>query len=584
MIATLTVAVQEPPANDDFADATEIAASFSTTIGEAEAAAATVEPGEPKPSCMTDDQVHTTVWYRIAPPSGAHLTVYSISGATTAIYRGTSLASLVETACAEGGATVVDAAAGDTYYIQLVASTFQASDLNVDWVGPPPNDDFEASIALTDLSSPVIADLSAATVEANEPTPSCVPDRVQTAWWSFTAPDDGTLTVAGTSEFWAAYAGSTLAGLTELECRGSGVTVPIELTAGQTVHLQVGLVNAQAGAGSLQLGFTTSPDNDDFADALRVAVGDVVQIDRSGGTVEPGEPNPPACAFGPGSSVWYTFVGTGKSVSFGLDQGSQSWAIAAYTGSSVDGLTQLGCRLFDGAPLTIKPAVGERVHLQVWSFDFCCSTTTTLRVTKPGKPSPAFSTSIADPSVFDDITFFDQTTDPGGNPIVAWKWDFGDRSTSTDQNPVHRFTKDGDHRVSLKVTTSDGRTGSVTQTVTVRTHDVGIGRFDVQESDKVGQTRRITVGVGNTRYPETVSILLQVSRPGGTWQDVGSVIRDIPVLKKKQTVDVGFDYTFVAADATAGKATFRAVVSLVAARDALPSDNEAISVATRVRR
>jgi hypothetical protein len=120
--------------------------------------------------------------------------------------------------------------------------------------------------------------------------------------------------------------------------------------------------------------------------------------------------------------------------------------------------------------------------------------------------------------------------------------------------------------------------------VAVRTHDIGIGRFDVPASATVGQTKKITVGVANRRYPETVSVLLQVSRLGGSWQDVGIVTRDIPVLGKKQTVDVVFDYTFAAADATAGRVTFRTVVTLTTARDAQLLDNEAILVATRVRR
>ena len=583
MIANLSVAVQPAPANDDFADAAAVGASpFSAALSIEEAFAATAEADEPTPSCLINLLPEATVWFRFSTPAGAVVNVSAGSIATAAVYQGDALDDLTEVGCIDSGTTTFDAAAGESYFIQFIAARFRDSTLAMDWATPPSNDDFSDSVLLTDLSNPVSADLTAASVEPDEPAPSCASSRVQTAWWSFMAPDDGVLTVAGTSGFWAAYQGTSLASLSELACQGSGTSFPILLTAGQTVHLQVGETSPGPGAGSLQLGFAASPDNDDFADAIRVAVGDDKAIDRTGATIEVGEPNPPTCGFSPGASVWYDFIGTGGSVSFGLDAGSSSWAIAAYTGDSIDGLTELGCRLFDGPPLTIRPAAGDHVRLQVWSYDFCCSSTTTLHVTLPGDPVPAFGMSIGDPSSLDDITFFDQTTDPGGNPIVAWHWDFGDGSTSDDQFPTHRFPSDGDHLVSLTVTTSDGRTATGAQTVTVQTHDVGIGKLSVPSTAKVGQVKQIIVGVGNRRYEESVTIQLQVSRPGGFWQDAGVVTRVIPVLGKNKTVDVGFDYRFVTADATAGKVTFRAIVILSSNRDALPTDNEAVSIATRV--
>jgi hypothetical protein len=583
MIANLTIAVQPAPANDDFGDAADVGAPpFNAGLSIEEAYAATAQADEPTPDCLINLAPEATVWYRFSSADGAHVNLSAGPIATAAVFQGDALDTLTEVACTDSGTTSFDAAPGETYYIQFIAARFRDSTLAMDWATPPTNDDFSDSILLTDLSNPVTADLTAASVEADEPTPSCAPGRVQTAWWSFTAPDDGVLTVSGSSPFWAAYTGTTLAGLSEIACQGSGTTFPLILTAGQTAHLQVGETSPGPGSGSLQMSFVASPDNDDFADAIRVVVGDDKAIDRSGATVESGEPNPPTCGFAPGASVWYDFIGTGQSVSFGLDSGSYSWAIAAYSGSSVDGLTELGCRQFDGPPLTIRPAAGEHVRLQVWSYDYCCTSTTALHVTLPGDPVPAFGMSFGDPSTLDDVTFFDQTTDPGGNPIVAWHWDFGGGVTSDDQFATHRFATDGDHHVSLTVTTSDGRTATGTQTVTVRTHDVGVGKLTVPSTAKVGQTKQIVVGIGNRRYPESVTVQLQVSRPGGAWQEVGVVNRDIAVLGKNKTVDVTFDYRFVAADGTAGKVTFRAVVTLASVRDALPTDNEAISIATRV--
>jgi PKD repeat protein len=40
----------------------------------------------------------------------------------------------------------------------------------------------------------------------------------------------------------------------------------------------------------------------------------------------------------------------------------------------------------------------------------------------------------------------------------AWKWDFGDGETSTEQNPIHAYKKAGNAVVILDVTGADGKT------------------------------------------------------------------------------------------------------------------------------
>jgi serine protease len=53
----------------------------------------------------------------------------------------------------------------------------------------------------------------------------------------------------------------------------------------------------------------------------------------------------------------------------------------------------------------------------------------------------------------------------GGAPIVSWAWDFGDGSTSSEQNPSHTFAAAGDYVVTLTVTDAAGLTGTASQTV-----------------------------------------------------------------------------------------------------------------------
>jgi len=52
-----------------------------------------------------------------------------------------------------------------------------------------------------------------------------------------------------------------------------------------------------------------------------------------------------------------------------------------------------------------------------------------------------------------DVNFIDQSS---GSP-ASWKWDFGDGSTSTEQNPVHQYTTLGSYTVTLTVSNANGQ-------------------------------------------------------------------------------------------------------------------------------
>jgi PKD repeat protein len=50
-----------------------------------------------------------------------------------------------------------------------------------------------------------------------------------------------------------------------------------------------------------------------------------------------------------------------------------------------------------------------------------------------------------------------------GSHIVAWQWDFGDGTTSTERNPVHTYTTSNLYDVRLTVTTAEGRSDTVSK-------------------------------------------------------------------------------------------------------------------------
>src|SRR5690606_4949840 len=58
------------------------------------------------------------------------------------------------------------------------------------------------------------------------------------------------------------------------------------------------------------------------------------------------------------------------------------------------------------------------------------------------------------------------TYDPDGDDI-SFSWDFGDGNTSTEANPTHTYTENGEYRVTLVVTDSTGRSATWNRTIVV---------------------------------------------------------------------------------------------------------------------
>lgn len=65
------------------------------------------------------------------------------------------------------------------------------------------------------------------------------------------------------------------------------------------------------------------------------------------------------------------------------------------------------------------------------------------------------------------VQFFDSSFPSSCTDIVSRTWDFGDGTTSTEQNPVHTYAERGDYTVTLTVTDNQGLTDDVSNVVTV---------------------------------------------------------------------------------------------------------------------
>jgi hypothetical protein len=106
-------------------------------------------------------------------------------------------------------------------------------------------------------------------------------------------------------------------------------------------------------------------------------------------------------------------------------------------------------------------------------------------------------------------------------------------------------------------------------------HDVGIKKFSVPQSASAGQTRSISVGIGNTKCPDTVQVTLSKGLAGGGSQFIGSLTQFVPVRGGNRTTDFDFSYTFTSGDAALKKVTFLAAATIIGAVDAYPADNNA---------
>ena len=461
---------------------------------------------------------------------------------------------------------------------------------------PASNDNF-VNAAVVDPASLPFTDtvtVDEATMESGESVPcGAGTSNAQTVWYAITPTSSGVLRMADNASFYyqfiAAYRqdGSGLSGLTNIGCTswayGQNSTA-VKVEAGKTYYIQMGANFASSGAITLTLQLVPPPANDNFADATTIgSLPFPNSVDTTAASVEPGEPTP-SCGYGQSAgTVWYAFTPSQSGSYSASSPFSGIYAqVAAYTGNDVGSLTQIGCRTF-GQLLTFHANAGTTYYFQLGAL-FGPGGTINFKLDLAPAPAPGFGYYPNDPSMFDTVQFFDSSYDPGGNGFSSELWDFGDggRTTNPGCCPTRRYAADGTYKVKLTVTTTDGRTASTSQTVQVKTHDVAIAKVLVPQTAAVGQTRAITVGLTNSRYPETVQMQLLKSVAGGGWQQVGVLTQYVPVRGANRTTNFDLNYTFTPDDAPLGKVNFQAVATIQGARDAIPSDNTFISLPTKV--
>jgi gliding motility-associated-like protein len=91
-----------------------------------------------------------------------------------------------------------------------------------------------------------------------------------------------------------------------------------------------------------------------------------------------------------------------------------------------------------------------------------CKDSVTKTIEVISKPAISFSASAtASCEIPFNVNFTNSTTVDGNVPASTYKWDFGDGSTSNQQNPLHVYTSEGNYTVKLFATNASGCTDSL---------------------------------------------------------------------------------------------------------------------------
>ena len=441
------------------------------------------------------------------------------------------------------------------------------------------NDLYRSATVIGSLPFSQTLSTTTASIESGEPSP-CFDQPNNSVWYTYTAQTDQFIRVSTVGSSYDAFpqiyvvGGHGFAGLTPFRC---GVR-QFDATGGTTYAIQITDENRTGGGGTMVLSIERAlpPANDDFASAtIVISLPFIDRIDLAAATLESGEPDAASCTSFPPlvGSAWYAFSPAVEGqLQVGWEAGFEAVS-AIYTGTSLGTLTPIDCPV---GSIAVHPGTTYYIQIAAQSLG---KGVVDVTLRQPPPPQAGYGFFPDEPNSEEPVEFFDQTFDPGN---ADWNdiWTFGDGTTSDLFNPTHQFAADGDYVVRLDVTTLDGRMGSTQQTVSVRTHDVGIVGVSAPKSARSGQTKSIAVSVIDRRYPETVEVRLYRVDEAGPIQ-VGDVFLDLTVGARATTTS--FPYTFTAADAASGQATFLATIDIVGHSDALPADNSRQAVTTVTR-
>jgi PKD repeat protein len=94
-----------------------------------------------------------------------------------------------------------------------------------------------------------------------------------------------------------------------------------------------------------------------------------------------------------------------------------------------------------------------------------------------------------------NVQFHDESTDPNGS-VVAWAWDFGDGTTSTEKDPAHLYEEVGTYTVTLTVTDEAGASATVDEEIVVAEDEGGCCSTSEATTGQLAGQLGLLLGVG----------------------------------------------------------------------------------------
>ncbi|WP_394613168.1 PKD domain-containing protein [Lentzea sp. JNUCC 0626] len=446
----------------------------------------------------------------------------------------------------------------------------------------PAGDDFDSATEITALPHNTTIDTTGSTKAEDDPNP-CYFWGEGSVWHKYTAPDDGLLRVTARRGTWgsmlAVYTGQR--GSLNIEpnaCVQDG-NYTVHATAGTTYYFMVVDYDEDySGPLSFSVRQATPEPNDAKASATAVAVPSEQQPDLTLATAEPGEA-PPTCDTTATRSVWYRYTPTRAKV------------------VQVSGNVISVHRAGETAELTCaqrySKALFSAAANETYLIRAATSPHTTDRVPVLLRTAPDITTYLSTwpqtPNVLEDTSLGVSVSDGNYLPFTNATIDLGDGTVlrpTNDQNVKHRFTRDGDYRVTVTATVADGRTATSTRTLSVQTHDVSVVALSVPATARAGQTKPIKVSVANVQRDEDVTVTLyRVGANGEEERSIGTLVQRVVASAQGRT-EFPFAYSYREEDAAAGQVTFRARAEVPGygyRGDDKGSDNEARATTASVR-
>ena len=338
---TLFLQLHSGALNDDFGQAIIIGSVPFQTL--ADNGAATKEPGEPN---HAGDPGGKSLWWKWTAPATGSVTVAVTTyyDALLGIYTGDAVSNLTGVASASVGAwpgpasDSFDVIAGQAYSIAVDGKGGQPGlfQLTVDMTAVVAcNDNFANRIALSGTNVLFAGTNFAASVEPGEPAGS------HTIWWTWTAPDNGELTVSANqaNAWFRLFRGSELTNLADLR---EGNPAMCYVQAGEVCQIQMDGYEGAELAAQCSLQFSPMTWNDNFEDRF-VLAGDsnIVQGTNRYASMEPGEPNP--AGRGAGRTLWWSWTAPSNGVlHIQTDAQWDCGSIGVYTGTNVTELDLVG--------------------------------------------------------------------------------------------------------------------------------------------------------------------------------------------------------------------------------------------------